>query len=209
MKMKIDNQVKSYIGISCLLVIYSVFIIGLISFVFDLDKLLFTAIIAFIGAIVGGLISGLLTLNGVKLTLRQQQAERLEEKYSIYNLIFSELLHRNIRLQSNIKSLNSKRYQQVIQEVYESAKDLAEVSKQFISEASKINPETLTVIKSTIWAAEEILGYIDYAYDNDYEENIIIHTLMTDYYFRITKNDKELEDCGRELKKKLNEYEVV
>jgi NADH:ubiquinone oxidoreductase subunit 6 (subunit J) len=209
MNMKVEEKIKSYIGLTCILVVYSVLVISLIYFIFDLDKVMFTAIIAFIGAIIGGLVSGLLTLNGVKLTLRQQQAEKLEEKYSIYNLIFSELLHRNIKLQSNIKSLNSKRYQQVIQEVYDSAKDLAEVSKQFISEASRINPKTLSVIKSTIWVAEDILGYIDYAYDNDYEENIIMHTLMTDYYFRVTKNDIELEECGRDLKKKLTEYEVI
>ncbi|KZE53409.1 hypothetical protein AV649_11655 [Rossellomorea marisflavi] len=206
--MKIERKIRSYIGLTVLIIVYSTLVISFVYYIFELNELMLTAIIAFIGAIIGGLISGLLTLSGVNLTLRQQQAERLEEKYNIYNLIFSELLHKNIRLQTSMKSLNEKDFNNVIQDVYKSAEVLSEVSKQLVSQASAVNPETLTIIKSTIWVAEQIMGYIDHATENSYENCIIISTLIEEYYNRVAQNDVDLEECGRALRKKISEYEV-
>ncbi|WP_347320850.1 hypothetical protein [Rossellomorea sp. RS05] len=205
---KIKREIRSYIGLTVLIIVYSTLAISFVYYIFELNELMLTAIIAFIGAIIGGLISGLLTLSGVNLTLRQQQAERLEEKYNIYNLIFSELLHKNIRLQTSIKSLNEMDFNNVIQDVYKSAEVLSGVSKQLVSQASTVNPEILSIIKSTIWVAEQIMGYIEHAAENSYEARVIISTLTKEHYNKVAKNDVDLEECGRALRKKIAEYEV-
>ncbi|WP_306009570.1 hypothetical protein [Bacillus sp. MMSF_3328] len=201
--MKINEVTKGYIATSLLLIIYITLFLLLLKSFFKIESSIFIAIIGFVGAIVGGTISGFLTLQGVSLTLKQQQLDRLDEKNNLYNLTFNELLHRNMTLQTSIKSLNSNNISDKLDKVYYDAKNLSEVSKRLFVDAAKINPEVLRVLRSTSWDADDVWEFIDFASENDYETDYIIHELMTNYYPRIARNDSELESHGADLRKQI------
>jgi hypothetical protein len=75
------KKIKVYLGFIVILTIYSVFLIGLITLLFKIEGDLYNAIIGFIGAIIGGTISGILTLLGVKMTLDYYKEDKFNEEF--------------------------------------------------------------------------------------------------------------------------------
>lgn len=150
------------------------------------------------GAIIGGVISGALTLIGVKLTIDQQTKvfERQEEKYAEdkYNgaqYIKNEVSYLIINVETAIKSFNQNNYKDNIISVHEASVKLDEVSKKMLPQASNISATLLHALKTLSWAAQDIKEFIDDSEEKDFEPKFVVNELLNGrYYQRLASADE-------------------
>ena len=166
--------------------------------------------LGFIGAILGGALSGAITLIGVKLTITQQskifeqQEQRIiEGKYNQVQFIKTEIFHLIIGVQSAIKSINFSKYDESLSLLYEAANKLEEKSIGLYSKASEIDARLLNSLKHTSWAARDIKDFIDEAIEMDYNpEHVAKELLDGRYYKRIALADIEFWETVSSFKLK-------
>lgn len=143
------------------------------------------------GAIFGGVISGALTLIGVKLTIDQQTKifERQEEKYAEdkYNTaqyIRGEVFHLIIGVQNSIKSFTNENYNENIMTVYERAEQLDKVSNNLLPQASNISASLLNSLKTISWAAQDIKEFIDESKEKDFDQKWVVNELLNGRFYQ-------------------------
>lgn len=146
---------------------------------------------SYFGAIIGGVISGSLTLFGVKLTIDQQtkmfnrQEEKYEEdKYNTAQYIKAEVFHRIINVQTKIKSFNNNNYPENIEAVYEASDELDNVVNKLFPQASNTSAELLNALKTVSWAAQDIKEFIDKSIKKDIDEASVVNELLNGRYYQ-------------------------
>lgn len=166
--------------------------------------------IGFIGTILGGALSGAITLIGVRLTIEQQtkmfekQEQRIiEGKYNKVQFIKTEVFHLIIGVQSAIKSFREDNYEENLDSVYLAANELENISKGLYSKAAEIDAKLLMSLKSACWAAQDIKEFIDEAKEKDYGEEYVIRELINGrYYNRLALADYEFWETVSSFKLK-------
>ncbi|QSB09677.1 hypothetical protein JTI58_22305 [Lysinibacillus fusiformis] len=109
----------------------------------------------FIGALIGGAISGGITLIGVKQTIQENKRTDNHKKHLIANYIFTELLSKINEVNSRIKSLPCD-WDTNIDEIAQFSKELTETALVMKEEAVKIDILIYREVKSVEYNAENI-----------------------------------------------------
>lgn len=154
-----------------------------------------TAIIAegisLVGAILGGTISGALTLIGVRLTINQQtkaferkEEKFAEEKYNQAQYIKTEVFGLIIGVQTAIKSLNKSNFEVQLQRVYDAANKLEEAARKVMPQSADVGSTLLMCLRDITWATDDIKEFIDEAQDQDFEPAWVMNQLINGRYYQ-------------------------
>lgn len=193
---------KQYVFYGSLIILLSIatplFWLKLMQWAFLDDKTIIGEGISLVGAILGGVISGALTLIGVKLTIDQQREmfERQEEKYAEdkYNgaqYIKTEVFHLIIGVETAIKSFKPNKLEENLKSVYDASSKLDETAKKVMPQASNISATLLNALKNVSWAAQDIKEFIDEAIERDFSQEEVIKELLNGrYYLRLATADE-------------------
>lgn len=170
------------------------------------------------GAIVGGVISGALTLLGVRLTITQQQeivkrqeAQHTEEKYNVCKFIFSEIHYRIIALETAIKSLSlhEEKYYERINNVSKTSEELISKTVKLFPEAASVSPLFLESLRTVSWTADGIRNFIDDSNKSDTPKNLVIEELQGRLYQRLAESDVGFDKAHNKLLRKYKEAQEL
>jgi hypothetical protein len=197
--MSIEQKIIYWLIIFGVLIIDIAFIpIGLFYLWPDLRELS-TAILAFTGAIIGGS----LTLFGVLLTLKNQRIREQEQKMSISESLYLDLLYPLTDLRGVLERVRFTPFEEILEKTNELELKTAEVLKY----ADKTNVRMLSAITTVHYTTKEIKKVLQnpdgyYIADNEDQREI----LESHYFNKIKDCDENLinilVDIETELKSK-------
>lgn len=164
------------------------------------DKDIETAVVAFIGTIIGGVLSGAITLIGVNKTIQENRRIDNKEKYLIANYIFTELLPELTQMNNKIKSLNQLDLSNSIEEVKVQSERLMSTAKFMKEESKKIDLLIYREVKNIEYNADNIISFIKTTEHNyDLTDREIYLKLMF-YRNEIAKSDEQLFKLVNKIK---------
>lgn len=145
-----------------------------------------TAIIAegisLVGAILGGTISGALTLIGVKLTIDQQtksfekqEARYAVEKYNRAAYILGEVSQLVIDLRDAMESVAKNDFEENITSVYKAAEKLEEATNKMLPQASEISAISFLTLKGLSLDSSDIIEFINK--EKEYQQEYVINEI--------------------------------
>lgn len=164
------------------------------------NKIILVAAIGLIGAILSGIISGGLTLLGVKLTIDNQEKKEVQGKIDSAKYLFTETLTHLTEVNNNIKSITAFNFDEYLLKIKESALRLNMKSKEHHAAAIQISLDFYRNFKSIEYHSKEILHIIDSMIPGDPDQKTKDELMIVRN--NLAKCDQKFEELIRHIDKR-------
>ncbi|MFD1385705.1 hypothetical protein ACFQ4Z_02755 [Oceanobacillus oncorhynchi subsp. oncorhynchi] len=192
--MKAEIIVLGIIGINMIFLMFF-----LLYFMFNVSEEITSGLIAFVGAIIGGL----LTLIGVRWTLNYEIKRTHEQNYKKTNYIYRELFPHIIQFYNIAKSLNpkSEKYNYYVEELKKTTKETNKKCIDLLNLVAETDLEFYRKFKTVQFSMIEVSGLVSDMVIGESDQKFIDKVFV--HYNHIARADTEMENILFEMKRSL------